>query len=85
MRFRFGAPVWFVCYSGTHPVMRLAGLCEEPRGTAALYKLFGTEACRVLGAAALFQQSLQIPSNSTMQIQDHPKLSAPGNVWLVFG
>lgn len=65
--------------------MRLAGLCEEPRGTAVLYKLVGTEAFRVLGAAALFQQSLQIPSNRTMQIQDLPKLSAPGNIWSVFG
>lgn len=58
--------MWFCCYSGSNPGMRLA--CEEPRETAVLYKLVSTTACTVLGAASLFQQSLQIASNSTMQI-----------------
>lgn len=77
--------MWFLCFSGTDSGMRLAGLCDEPRGIAVLYKLVGAEACRVPGTAAVFQQSLQVPSSCTMQIQDHPKLSAPGNIWLVFG
>lgn len=76
--------LWFLCYARTDPGVRMAGLREEPRGAAVLHKLVGAEACRVLSAAALVQQSLQIPSSNTMQIQDHPKLSAPGNIWLVF-
>ena len=72
----------FLCYSGTNPGMRLTGLCEEPRGTAVLYKWVSTEALQGAWCSSIISAK---PTNSTMQIQDQPKLSAPGNIWLGFG